>query len=375
MMRPIAAAFLLLLIACALHAQTRYRAVLDPTFDASSFELASPPQLRADASNRLYLADRGRATLFRLSADGRTSESLMREGAGPGEARGFSGMGWKGDTLWLYDNRLTRFTFLTPSGQFVRTNLYSDLCTTTLPWSLLAAGGCLEGVYTRNPYANAGDPIPGVPMIVTWGGKHPVDTIGLFSYEHSSMQFDRKNGKAFVPQPFGDDVIYGPTTGGTAVLEVRRRAAQSARPDSIMIRQWLAGRGWQQWHPVGYLPRSLTGQAVDSAIDVMFNRLDAGLQWITRDSLERKAYRPGFVPPVSGYLSTIENTVWIRLENASDLTGTSGWIVLDNDLMEKARVKAPSELHLLDARDGYCWGYVLDEDDVPHIHRYKLVQE
>jgi hypothetical protein len=55
-----------------------------------------------------------------FSPDGRREGELGRKGAGPGEFGGaFSGMGWVGDTLWVYTGN--RITMISPSRTIART--------------------------------------------------------------------------------------------------------------------------------------------------------------------------------------------------------------------------------------------------------------
>jgi hypothetical protein len=231
----------------------------------------------------------------------------------------------------------------------------------------------MEGVYSRSPYASATDPVPPVPIIVT-SRQRAADTIGAMVYTHSSMQFDGNNRKSFLSQPFPDDVIFGPMARSTQIFEVRRPAATAERTDSVVLRLWSAESGWSDWKSISYLPRRLASSSIDSALVRLAGRMAGQQGWITLDSLRAKVYRPRFVPPVTQAVTTGEGRLWLRMEDARVAQGRVQWVVVDQALEEIARIDAPSDLRVSDARGGYAWGYVLDEDDVPHILRYKLVE-
>jgi hypothetical protein len=323
--------------------------------------------LRVDRQNRVYVGDRSAVTISRLSPDGREVELLVRRGGGPGEAESFVGMGWRGDTLWFYDNRLVRFTLLDPSGKFIRTIPHNERCTTTIPTALMAADGCLESLQLRSP------PEKPFPVIVVSQGKQRVDTLGFQSYAHTTMIFTPKDGMFMTTQPFSDDALINPAPDGRGVLEVQRSAASSAQKDSIRLRRWDRGTGWGAWRGIAYEPVPLPERVIDSVLAVQAEQFKKFAGWVTLDSLQRRVYRPRFYPPAPVVLSTTDGSLWVKLITTQSKPGTVIWVVLDGALREQARLSAPAGLRILDARGDYCWGFLLDDDDVPHIVRYKLV--
>ena len=72
------------------------------------------------ADGRIVVANGGREVRY-YSATGQYLFQHGRPGAGPGEYRAMRRLHVaRGDTLWLYDNLLPRFTVLSPSGSLVR---------------------------------------------------------------------------------------------------------------------------------------------------------------------------------------------------------------------------------------------------------------
>jgi hypothetical protein len=365
----------LLLLSCcapALGAQAKHlRAVPDATFDATAVELSSPPGIRVNAQLQVFVTDRDGKRMLRLSPDGQQADVVVREGAGPGEGRGFIGPSWKGDTLYFFDNWQSRFTLLDQGGTFLKTLLMSERCSSI--GTALMGDGCLE--YVQNPGRSAAGPDLNAPMpvILTSAQKQRTDTLGMMSREHTLMIFRQSNGMMYATQPFSDDATISPALNGTVALELKRAAATSARPDSIQLRLWTRSGGWGRWSVVRYEPRPLEKRVIDSAITAQADGYKKHAPWVTRDSLAAKIYRPRFYPPAPQIMSTSDGTIWIRLVHAKVPAGTTSWAMFDERLTERARVSLPAAFRPLDARADYVWGYVLDEDDVPIVVRYRLI--
>lgn len=370
-------AALLLVVAPPASAQTaQYRAILDSSFAAPDLELSWLQTLQVDRRLRVYVPDETTPILYRLSPDGRTAEQLVRHGEGPGEAKSIRSLGWFGDTLWLSDNRLSRTTFLAPDDAVARTEGIRERCTRSSA-TILIAGGCLEFANPRPYNAKANDPTPPAAVLVTSGRGAKADTIGSLTYTHLSMQFDRPDAMAVVPQQFPDDPVYFADRSGTSVLRILRGAASSSRLDSTVIERWSAGKGWHQRQRISYRPRALEGRVFDSTLAVLGGRLARGRHWVTLDSVKRKSYHPPFYPPVPDAISMSDGTVWLHIvEETGPGSGTSAqWLILDLNLRPIRKVTAPLELRVLDARDTLVWGAITDQDDVPHVVRYRLVPE
>lgn len=367
-------AFLLLLLAvpASLAAQVRQlRAVPDETFDASAVELSSPPGIRVNGKLQVFVADRDGKRMLRLSPDGRQADVVVREGAGPGEARGFIGLSWKGDTLWFFDNWQSRFTLLDQGGTFIRTLHTNDRCVAFS--SFLMWDGCLEYLQNASAPPGAARASAPMPVVLTSEQKRRSDTLGVMRRERTTMVFTRADGMMYSVQPFGDDATISPVLNGTAALELRRAAATSARTDSVQLRLWTQPRGWGPWSVVRYEPRPLEPRAIDSTITAMADGMKKYSPWVTRDSLEARIYRPRFYPPAPQIMSTSSGTIWVRLDHAKVPAGSRSWLVFDDRLVEQARITIPAAFHPLDARDDLAWGYTLDEDDVPLLSRYRIV--
>lgn len=69
------------------------------------------PVLELDRAGRLHVRQVGEPTVTVLDSTGSFLRHVGREGQGPGEFTVVAGMGFAGDTLWLYDFPGTRTSF------------------------------------------------------------------------------------------------------------------------------------------------------------------------------------------------------------------------------------------------------------------------
>jgi hypothetical protein len=83
--------------------------------------LSESPLVFQDQEGRYYVGDRSSAEVFVYSAEGKFVGEFGREGGGPGEFRGFSGViDLPGDTILAVDWRLGRLSIFGPDWEFVR---------------------------------------------------------------------------------------------------------------------------------------------------------------------------------------------------------------------------------------------------------------
>jgi hypothetical protein len=359
-----------------LTAQVRQlRVVPDPAFDTGDLELGPSITVRADRANRVYLADRSIPAVYLLSENGSSKTTVIREGAGPGEMREISISGWLGDTLWIFDNRMSRFNFLAPEGRFLRTEAHDRRCTRSSTWGLLADGGCLEGVDRRHAYARGNEARPPLVLQAVNGSRKSPDTLGTIDFSGSVVQFDFKDGGLWMPHPFPNPApdVMAISADGKSVAQVVVPAHASGTPDSLRLRLWRPGIGWGKASSVAFIPRPLPRRVFDNALAVRAEAFRKSNSPITMDSLHARVSRPEFYPPIRAFHSASDGTFWLQVNDATVSPSAVPWIVYDSTLKQIARVSAPPTLALRDARDLLVWGVETDQDDVPRVVRYRLV--
>jgi hypothetical protein len=94
----------------------------DPTCaDGRPVILSESPLVFLDEEGRYYVGDRSSGEVFVYSAEGKFVGEFGREGEGPGEFKGFSGViDLPGDTILAVDWRLPRLSIFGPDWEYVR---------------------------------------------------------------------------------------------------------------------------------------------------------------------------------------------------------------------------------------------------------------
>ena len=87
-------------------------------------ELTAPRSILTDSSY-IYVLDSAAFGVHRFDRHGRWETTIGKEGEGPGEFRRPMAMGWLGDTLWVADRGLSRLSFFSPDGVFLRSLRFS----------------------------------------------------------------------------------------------------------------------------------------------------------------------------------------------------------------------------------------------------------
>lgn len=130
-----------------------------PAPEAPLLQLTQELRLDADtedfsAVGRIYVGPR-REIVVPLRQDmqiriydstGARIAAIGRQGEGPGEFRSLGLVGWVADTLWVYDIRIQRLTFVSPAGEYERS--------VSLPWAMSGDTITAAGVTGRMGFAS-----------------------------------------------------------------------------------------------------------------------------------------------------------------------------------------------------------------------------
>ncbi len=110
------------------------------------------------------------------SASGQFVGTIGRPGEGPGEFKSVGVMGWVGDTLWVLDFGLYRYSYFSPDGEFLRSvTVPVDLGSTPderppRPIGMLTDGTILATPPAWSHLIASGELTEGVVLSMTPGG-------------------------------------------------------------------------------------------------------------------------------------------------------------------------------------------------------------
>ena len=177
----------------------------------------------------LYTMHWGEGTIRRWTQDGAPAGSVGREGEGPGEFQEAAGMGFFGDSLWVWDRRAYRVSYFDLAGEFLGSvSPRVEIGTmeespprpdiplrdgTFIGMAPMGADGIARGTLTETPIVRID--ADGNRLARIWAIPHePRDIFAILS--------DGGFGGSYSGQPFDDSHI--PSIGERGVTVLERRA-------------------------------------------------------------------------------------------------------------------------------------------------------
>ncbi len=324
----------------------------------------------------IAIAERGEMGVRIHAADGRRLRVIGRDGQGPGEFGALNGLGFRADSMFVFDSRWFRISVFDPDGEYVRQVVPESAWGDRPRWFAFApeggivttsrggGGDLVWGIhgFDGSPLRSFPDaPSPATPtmarLAVPTDGSRPANPLRLFA-----------------PQP-----VAGPWRDGIAVT-----AGSEYR---IELRDG-SGRLAEVWSVADALPRRVTPADVEAARRRAVERTDPDLRavlerrWSNVDPAERF---PAFGAP-SGIVFTdppqiIEaagGELWIRAypapeEDSADAAGWAPrWWVFRADGTLLGSVDFPPRFELHAVGEAGALGVVEDEYDVQRVALFGL---
>jgi hypothetical protein len=307
-----------------------------------------------------------------FSANGASIAKIGRAGAGPGEFRTISRVGWLGDTVWIADRSLQRFTLTSASGAALRTMPYAhqpgDLTATpndirlsqVSPVALMAGGKqLLSGL--RGPGAVLPGPYPKGSLFLWVGVNHRVEHFAVQPPDEGLIG----TATATATSPFGVDAYAAASPDGALLAIVPgsyadiakgfvRVVVMKASGDTVFSREIRL--------PMTPIPKAVADSAMAERIASL---KDAEL----RREYPRRALVPASYPPVTGLTIGRDGTVWIRGRAGAN---TRPYFALDRtgQVIGTATLPARSRVHA--GERGTLWAVEEDDLGFESIVRYSV---
>lgn len=340
-----------------------------------TFSLQAQVVARNDGT--LYVLDRGNHEVRVFDARGRHLRTFGREGAGPGEFLGAATAGWVADTLWVSDPLQLRTTFFSPDGRVLRTagpaTRASREFAPAAAEAVLADGSLLVLPSPLQPASRtAVIDVSRLPVLRV-GRSGTVDTLARRDLRNRMVRISVGASRLMLTQPWDDSPMLTTSTNGRSVVMVSRPAAVrtmdarfrvtklSARGDTVFSRSFT-------YNPVP-VPAGWAARWADETAGLITSRRAGSDRRALARAIERGAYVPAFMPPISAVVAADDGTVWLRRENGGAVVA---WTVLGPDGLPQADVRAPSGLEIQQVQRSHVWGVMTDDMDVPYIYRYRI---
>jgi hypothetical protein len=328
----------------------------------------------------LYVAQPQEHVVKVYDASGRYLRSIGREGAGPGEFDWISGMGWKGDSLWVSDAAQARITVFAPDGTAGRTLGFSHGSAMTegrvnVPGDLLTDGSVL-GFWMAPLHLLVTGPLR-VPMVRFSPKGEPLAVLGHLDKRNEFGVLRSDNSQSYFPQPFADAALSAVAPDGSSLVIARREAATSGGSATFHVERILPSGARAFARNYLYRPIPLSREAAEQAVEKLVAGMgaanirrpsDAALGRAIRQAL----YRPRYLPPVNEVVMGRDGTIWLRREALG--RSHAWWHVLDARGRLVARAWVPANLQVRYADASQLWAVELDALDVPTLVRFRVVR-
>lgn len=313
----------------------------------------------------LVIADGGTQALRFYDHEGTFVRASGRPGEAPGEYRVITALGrGPGDSLWVYDFGLRRFTVLTATGEPVRT---------------LSVGGTLSAV-------NAVGRLPDGAFVVkeSWAtGSGNAIRLGLVRDPVAVVRFSSDGRELDTIATVAGREIFVTTEDGRAVMSAPLFAHTSSA--AIRSTEIVVGdqTGFQVaiYQATGVLERvfrihgrdlHLTRGEVSRAIDAIVAREPVNRQPATRthyNAMDTPDTRPAY----GTVLADRSGNIWLAEYVRAPATPRR-WTVLAADGRWLGEVKVPDRFTVLEIGDDWMLGVWRDELDVERVRLYSVAK-
>ena len=286
------------------------------------------------SEGRAVVADRGNRRVLVLDALGRMERTVGRRGEGPMEFKRLSSLlSWPGDSVFVYDSDLRRFTVFSPATGEGRTVE-------------------LEGMF---PPAGAW-PGPGVDELwlekggEIWPGKYPAGRRRILS---SFVRWRAKGGEIVpVATILGRDYYFGPGGVGYGAPPVPEVTSVAAGAGFLFVSEGAPRVRFVDAEGVTRLEVAVEGAAVDLGGDVRRRVTDSlyALVALTRVRMEKRleaAPLPERAEGFSGIVFARDSTLWLGGRAIPGIEHRD-WINVGLDGAPLRRLRLPRSLLLMD---------------------------
>jgi hypothetical protein len=358
----------------ALAAETRFGSIDVPETALSRIRAAA-----VDSEGRLFLAQLHDKRIRIYDLNGVRVGSIGRPGNGPQDLEAPVDVGIAGDTIWVADRKAASLKFFGLDGGYRGSVTIAHVAG---PGIFATAGYPLEDgtVLTKPGVAMESlvDAARQVPWIRFDREAQPIDTLLL---QHRSFSFARveSNGQTmFVQQLFDESDLVAVSPDGSGIVHVVQSGAGSS--PRISISKVAADGATMFAREYSTRRRELTEQLVDRSVDRYMEALEKEMaSSFAFDARRfRNAYagalrRPEFIPPVADVRLGSDGTIWIGREAVGG--DSRQWVAVDGANGDPlGHIQLPHDSRLIASSAEFVWAEELDELDVVHVQRYRIMR-
>jgi hypothetical protein len=350
----------------------------DLRIDGYQANLSLVTYVTVDHSGTIVIDQPQDAKILFFSPSGRRLGEFGRRGNGPGEFEQLGPLGWLGDTLWVFDLHLLRFTMISPGRKLVAT-VRAPLFARSLPdqptapltqpvtngWLLpngdLLLESLIYGMHQPGSWAEALKAKDGVILRVSRDGAFRAMLLA-FSVLGEQCSWYSGTTRVSIPQcprPLRDIGNYG----GKLATVSTNMSGPRAGTYLVTVRRIGGDTIFSRRYPFVGVP--IGAHATDSIRARMLAQASPGA---IHRALEHVPFSPDY-PPVKQIRVGRDNTTWVGLRQTAD---GLPWLALDQAGNPIGEVILPPTVVLWVADRHTIWGVDWDQNDMPSIVRYQL---
>ena len=296
----------------------------------------------------------GRVLITRLGS--RRLQQIGRMGQGPGEFTRPGSVGWKGDSLWIWDSALLRLSWLDTQGHFLGSERSQE------------SGGIyplLDGSWYRFLANELGDTSAKVVRVSP--DRRRTSNIVSYSWPKAPPLNIKVQQNAIVGvQPFLNqaNVVVSATSNNLFVVEPLQK------PGAVRLRL-VSSAGQTLTDRQLMLPlQPLTDSFYNAALSVWRERGGPEHRSLPPDVLQRSIYRPKYLPTVRGRMVAAEETLW--LQAGPETSSFTTWVLVSPAGEVVGSVTGPPQLRLLAATGANIVGALTTETGVEALVQLRL---
>lgn len=334
------------------------------------------PDLLVNDSGWIIIPDQQVPALLVHAPDGSRLATIGRRGQGPGEFQVITGVGWRGDTAWVYDRRLGRISLISPDLEIARSADVPDFpprltidgveALTSSPLVLAAPDDSqfVVKIYPRGPAASQAE-LPGVIYARLGPAQSVEELIAHHALSRSSYFINVPGYTGGGSYPFAIDPIYEIADDASRSVLVQvsfddpeapllEVTAFDAAGDTIYVRSYpMQGE---------VIPPAVR----DSAINAGASRLPSS----AAREYRKGAFVPPIYPPIKRVAIADNGAVWVWERTQSG--DKENYFIIDPEGSPFGRVTFPRGTQVEVIRGQKVWAIVRDELDVQSVGRFVI---
>jgi len=339
-------------------------------FDHPVLAFSRISALTVDDDGRLYVVQPIEGQVTVLNPDGSLHHRLGRKGRGPGEFLAPTGIGWRGDTLWVIDSAQRRHSWF-HGEEHVRTARFAPVgpewqgrLTAQLPMS----DGSFVSLLSRQFERPTGHPDNYFPIVrTTETGDEELVAVLRESFPFRIV-IEHSEGTAYGSPLFSDFPLQSWTSRRAAIVD---RPFGEVPEASIRVTTLEASGDTAYSREYSVEAEPLTDAQWDARIREALAGVDRPDRPYGVPEVEAASARPEHWPAATRVVQGLDLTTWVAL---ADLPWreTRDWAVIDPEGVPRFRVTLPRDFNLFTAEGDLLLGVWQDELDVPYVQRYRL---